>query len=173
MSRLSLMLGLFTPAALAAQQPARLALMDDWDHQRKHILAVIDTASPTMMEFRTTPGVRSFAEQIYHIVTVAALITSRGVLGQPLPPSLAGDTATILHDRAKLRVEAEKYLDFVITSLAAVPAADFEQEQSFGGGSMPRWRWNMTALQHSAWTLGQLVPYLRMNGRVPPQFTPF
>jgi hypothetical protein len=160
-------------ATLASQEPARLALMDDWNHHRKHLMAVIDSASPTMMDFRTTPGVRSFAEQIHHIVTVAAVITSRGVLGKPLPGGLAGDSAQFLHDRAKLRAEAEKYLDFVLSSLAAVTAADFEQDQAFAGGSMPRWRWNMTALQHSAWTLGQLVPYLRMNGRIPPQFTPF
>ncbi len=160
-------------SATRAQAPARLALLEDWNHQRKHILAVIDSATPQMLDFRTTPGVRSFAEQIYHIISVAALITSRGVLGQPLPERLAADTAEVLHDQAKLRAQAEEHLSYVIGSLEGLTEERLVTEQSFAGGSMPRWRWNMTALQHSAWTLGQLVPYLRMNGRTPPQFTPF
>jgi hypothetical protein len=126
-----------------------------------------------MMDFRTTKGVRTFAEQIDHIATVAATIVALAVLDQPPPKGLAGDTAGYLHDRAKLRAQAEKNLDFVVASLAAVSDDELAREKSFAGGTMPKWRWNLTALQHSAWTLGQLVPYLRMNGRVPPPFTPF
>jgi len=173
MRRLLLVVALFVPSQLRAQSPARLALLDDWRHQRTHLLAVIDSATPTMMEFRTTKGVRTFAEQIDHTATVATAIVSLAVLDQPPPKSLAGDTAVYLHDRAKLRAQAEKQLDFVLAGLAAVTDDELGKEKAFAGGSMPKWRWNLTALQHSAWTLGQLVPYLRMNGRVPPQFTPF
>ena len=61
----------------------------------------------------------------------------------------------------------------VARRLAPPAQAELDRDQAFARGSMPKWRWNVTALQHSAWTLGQLVPYLRMNNRVPPQFTPF
>jgi hypothetical protein len=170
MHRLAL---LFLPALLQAQAPSRLALLDDWAHQRKHILAVIDAATPAVLEFRATPGVRTFAEQIDHITGVAALIVSRAILERPLPADLAADTAGYLHDKTRLRAQAEKQLDFVVTTLAGVSEAELLRERAFAGGSMPKYRWNMTALQHSAWTLGQLVPYLRMNGIVPPPFTPF
>ena len=89
------------------------------------------------------------------------------------PDGLAGDTAVYLHDKAKLRAAADKYLNFVLTSLEGMTDDQMAAEQAFAGGSMTKWRWNVTALQHSAWTLGQLVPYLRMNNRTPPQFTPF
>jgi hypothetical protein len=64
-------------------------------------------------------------------------------------------------------------LSFVVGSLTGLTDDQLTVDQAFAGGTMPKWRWNVTALQHSAWTLGQLVPYLRMNGRTPPQFTPF
>ncbi len=173
MRRLALPALLLLPTPARAQHPARLALIEDWRHQQKHLLAVIDSATPEMLGFRTTKGVRSFAEQISHIATVAALIVGRGVTGKALPPELAGDSAVYLHDRAKLRAMAERHLAFVLTSLQGMTDENLSPDQAFAGGSMPRWRWNLTALQHSAWTLGQLVPYLRMNGRTPPQFTPF
>lgn len=161
------------PPTVAAQRPARLALLDDWHHQQKHILAVIDSATPEMLDFRTTKGVRTFAEQIHHIVTVAAVIVGQAVTERALPGTVPGDTAVYLHDKAQLRAVADRYLGFVIGSLEAMTDEALDAEKAFAGGSMTKWRWNVTALQHSAWTLGQLVPYLRMNGRTPPQFTPF
>ncbi len=173
MRRFALFVTLLIPSAARAQSPARLTLIDDWQHQRKHLLAVIDSATPEMLDFRTTKGVRTFAEQINHIATVAALIVGQAVAGKAPPPELAGDSATYLHDRPRLRAMAERHLDFVLASLRGMTDEQLAAEQAFAGGSMPKWRWNVTALQHSAWTLGQLVPYLRMNGRIPPQFTPF
>lgn len=173
MRRLVTLACIFAPTLLAAQTPSRFALLDDWEHQRRHILAVIDSATPAMMTFRPTPGVRTFAEQVQHVATVAAMIVGGAIAGTTVPPDLAGDSAVVLHDRAQLRAMAERHLDYVIASLRATSDAQFAEEQRFAGGSMSRWRWNVTALQHSAWTLGQLVPYLRLNGRTPPQFTPF
>jgi hypothetical protein len=173
MRRIALAIVLVIPSLTQAQSPARLALLDDWRHQQKLILAVIDSATPGMLDFRGTPGVRSFAEQIHHIASVAAVIVGKAVTGRPVPPELEGDTAVYLHDKVMLRAQAERYLNFVITSLELSTDEELSHDLTFAGGTMPRWRWNLTALQHSAWTLGQLVPYLRMNNRVPPQFTPF
>jgi len=169
---LSCLLGLFA-SALAAQAPGRLAMIEAWEHQHRHILAVIDSAGPGMLEFRTTPGVRTFAEQIDHIGNVAARIVAGGVAASPLPEGILPDTAGYLHDVGRLREQTDQVYRFVIATLSAMSDEQLAEDRAAFGGSMPRWRWNLTALQHSAWTLGQTVPYLRMNGRTPPQFTPF
>lgn len=156
-----------------AQASPTLAFMDQWRHHHRHILAVIDSATPGMLDFRTTPGVRTFAEQVDHIVTVAARIVGAGVAGGTMPAALVEDSSRYLHDHALLRSRADRLFGQILALLATVPADAFGQDQSLAGGVLPRWRWNLTALQHSAWTLGQTVPYLRMNGRTPPQFTPF
>ena len=89
------------------------------------------------------------------------------------PRRSSGQREQGLDDRAKLRARAAQYLSWILATLAETTDEELTPEQPLAGGSMPRWRWNMTALQHSAWTLGQLVPYLRLNGRTPPMFTPF
>jgi hypothetical protein len=35
------------------------------------------------------------------------------------------------------------------------------------------WKWVVGVQEHTAWTLGQTVPYLRMNGVTPPSYLPF
>lgn len=149
-----------------------MALREEWEHQRRHILAVIDSATPAMLSFRPTPGVRTFAEQIDHIARVAAAITSRAVVGQPLPAGLDADTASYLHDHVKLRAQTDKFLSYVVAAVVEVPEAKFAEDATLFRMTFSRFRWNVTTLQHSTWTLGQLVPYLRLNGRTPPQFTP-
>ena len=89
MHRLPLLAVLFLPSPAGAQAPACLTLLDAWNHQHKHIMAVIDSATPEMLGFRTTKGVRTFAEQIDHIAGVAATIVGRAVAGVPLPKELA------------------------------------------------------------------------------------
>ena len=167
-----IVVGLFA-GRLTAQTPARLNLIDAWQHQQRHILAAIDSATPTMLDFRPTPGVRTFAEQINHVSDVAARIVTRAVARRPFPAELFADSASYLHDQAALRRQTDRVFTLVIGLLSSLTDGELDVSESAFGGAMPRWRWNLTALQHSAWTLGQIVPYLRLNGRTPPQFTPF
>ncbi len=165
----------FAGIALVGPLPAqsRLNLIEAWRHQHRHILAAIDSATPAMLGFRPTPGVRTFAEQINHVSEVAARIVTRAVARRPFPAELFADSASYLHDRDALRRQTDHVFTLVIDLLAPLSDADLDPSEAAFGGTMPRWRWNLTALQHSAWTLGQIVPYLRLNGRTPPQFTPF
>lgn len=159
------------PALAAAQSP--MAMIEAWQHHHRHILAVIDAAPDTMLAFRTTAGVRTFAEQIDHVANVAARITATAVVGRELPAGLLPDPAGYLGDKAKLRAQTDRVFRYLLEALASLGDAELLEERQIFGGAMSRFRWNLTALQHSAWTLGQTVPYLRMNGVAPPQFTPF
>jgi hypothetical protein len=98
---------------------------------------------------------------------------SGAVAGIDIPPGLLEDTSSTLRGKALLRARTDRIFTFVLDVLGSQTDDALSREQAAFGGSMPRWRWNLTALQHSAWTLGQTVPYLRMNRRIPPAFTPF
>jgi hypothetical protein len=41
------------------------------------------------------------------------------------------------------------------------------------GNKVTRARALMELLDHFPWTLGQTVPYLRLNGVTPPEYSPF
>jgi hypothetical protein len=167
--RLALMLA---PVTLIAQTPSRLAMVGEWEHQKKHALQVVDIAPDSMLGFRTTPGVRNFAEQIDHAAGAGALITGMA-LGVQAPAGLMGDTATYLHNKSALRSQTEKFYDWVIATLKVTPESKLLADATVFGGAKPAWLWVATAHSHGSWTLGQTVPYLRMNKVTPPAFSPF
>ena len=63
----------------------------------------------------------------------------------------------------------------LLSLLAETPDARFATDTTLFGArrAMPRWRWLEGACEQHAFTLGQMVPYLRMNGVTPPEFREF
>ncbi len=84
-----------------------------------------------------------------------------------------GDSAVYLHNKAELRKMAERSMDHTVKMINAITDAQFMEEIDFGGKKMPRYRALMELQDHFPWTLGQVVPYLRLNGVTPPEYTPF
>jgi uncharacterized damage-inducible protein DinB len=160
---------LLAPAMIAAQTPSSSAL-GDWGRSRKNVLAYIDAMPDSAMGFRPTPGVRSFAEQFDHIVTTNLQVAARALKGAQQPPAL-GDSAVYLHDKAALKAYATATYDYVLEALtAATPASLAQPTKVYGPDIQPAFRWMELSLEHSVWTLGQTVPYLRLNGVTPPAY---
>lgn len=174
MRRLVLVALLALPSLGAAQMPSRQVMREDLEHARRRTIAFLDAAPDSMMGFRSTPGVRTFAQQIDHIASSSAYLTALAVKGEKQPPAvLAGDTAVFLHDKAALRDRLNKLFDYVGTSIGAMSDADFSANTSLLNSNQPRYRWYAMILEHAAFTLGQTVPYLRLNNVTPPMYLPF
>lgn len=167
--RLALILA---PVTMVAQTPSRLAMIGEWEHQKKHALQVVDIAPDSMLGFRATPGVRTFAEQIEHAAGASPYIVGEA-LGVKPPADLMGDKKGYLANKAALRTQTEKFYDWVIATLKTTPESKLLTDATVFGAAKPAWLWVVTAHSHGAWTLGQIVPYLRMNKVTPPAFTPF
>ncbi len=163
---------LLCPVALAAQTPSRLAMVGEWEHQKKHALQVVDVAPDSMLVFRSTPGVRTFAEQIIHAAGTGAYIVA-DALGTKAPADLMGDREVFFKNKAALRAQTERFYAYVIELLKTTPESTLLRDATVFGGVKPAWLWVATAHSHGTWTLGQTVPYLRMNNVTPPEFTPF
>lgn len=156
---------------LAAQMPPRNLLVEHWTRQRAGVLAFIDAMPDSALRFRPTPEVRDFSQQIYHLayvnqLAIRTLLPAEQVVGAP-------DTAAALRTRKSLRAFAARGYDDVITYLRAAPDSVFLGEGVLFGQSRPRWQWLEVAREHAVWTLGQTVPYLRLNGVTPPAYIPF
>ncbi len=160
---------LLAPALAAAQTPSSSAL-GDWERSRKNVLAYIDAMPDSAMGFRPTPGVRTFAEQFDHIVTTNLQVAARALKGVQQFPAL-GDSAVYLHDKSALKAYAAATYDYVLAALqAATPTSLSEPTKVYGPDVQPAFRWMELSLEHSVWTLGQTVPYLRLNGVTPPAY---
>lgn len=162
----------FLVTAAASAQIPRSALVAVVETHKASVLRYIDAAPDSMLGFRPTPGVRTFAEQIEHAAGSDAEIAHLAIAGSPNVPSM-GDSATYLHSKAALRLYATAAMDHTLQMLRGLSDKDMMQEITQFGIKMPRYRALMELLDHFPWTLGQTVPYLRLNGVTPPEYSPF
>jgi uncharacterized damage-inducible protein DinB len=157
---------------VAAQIP-KSALAVVVQSHKASILRYIDAAPDSMMGFRPTKGVRSFAEQIEHAAGADAMIAHMAITGGMAGMPTFGDSTVYLHNKAALRAYAVAAMDHSITMLQGVTDAQLMQDVTMMNMKMPRYRFLMEMLDHFPWTLGQTVPYLRLNGVTPPEYSPF
>jgi uncharacterized damage-inducible protein DinB len=159
------------PAAAQKFMP-QSALIAMVEVHKASALRYIDAAPDSMLGFRPTKGVRSFAEQIEHAVWADAFIAHSAITGSKEVPSM-GDSTVYLHNKAALKAYAVAAMDHTIQMLRGVSDAQMTEEVVQFGKQLPRYRALMELLDHFPWTLGQTVPYLRLNGVTPPEYTPF
>ena len=157
---------------MAQQFIPQSALIAMVEVHKASVLKFIDAAPDSMLGFRPTKGVRTFAEQIEHATWADAFIAHSAITGSMTVPTL-GDSAVYLHNKAALRAYAVAAMDHTIGMLRAVSDAAMTEEITQFGKKLPRYRALMELLDHFPFTLGQTIPYLRMNGVTPPVYTPF
>jgi len=173
MTRFLAVLALATIAARpAAAQISTAALIAVVENHKAAVLRYIDVAPESMLGFRATKGVRTYAEQMAHAAGSDALIAHLAITGSMKVPAM-GDTAVYLHNKAALRTYAIASMDHTIMMLRNVSEASMNEQVDMFGTKVPRWRGLMELLDHFPWTLGQVVPYLRMKGVTPPAYSPF
>lgn len=163
-----------TPPAHAAGHaqgnPMKAHMIAHIERQKKNVLDYVNIAPDSMLRFRSTPGVRSYAEQIAHIAGANVMILSRAFGTQPMAMP---DTARIHNDKAALREFVTQSYDWVARLVRDAQPAQFEKETTLFGMTRSGHAWVDGVLEHGTWTLGQTVPYLRMNGVTPPSYLPF
>jgi hypothetical protein len=156
----------------AQQLISQAALIAVVENHKGAVLRYIDAAPDSMLGFRPTKGVRSFAEQIEHAAGGDALIAHLAITGSMKVPPM-GDSAVYLHNKAALRIYAAAAMDHTIGMLKGVSDAAMQEDIVQFGAHVKRSRALMELLDHFPWTLGQTVPYLRLNGVTPPAYSPF
>jgi uncharacterized damage-inducible protein DinB len=164
------MMLLAVPGVAYAQGGPYPDLPADLQRNRDAVLAYIDAVPDSAMGYRPTPGVRTMAEQFDHILGANLETAAVALRGLKTAPAL-GDSAVYLHDKASLRRYAAATYDYFLQSLKQASPAQLQRPVSiFGLPKQPAHRLAALAFEHSVWTLGQVVPYLRLNGVTPPEY---
>lgn len=158
------------PAMATAQTAVNPDLLADWVRNRLAVLTYIDAMPDSATNYRPARGVRTLAGQFDHIVTTnldVAAIALRGLKAAPV----MGDSTTYLHNKAALRKYAADTYDYFLIALKEATPAQLKRPVSmYGQPPQPAGRLAALAFEHSVWTLGQVVPYLRLNGVTPPAY---
>lgn len=171
---LTLLLAFFVaPAVVAAQEapakplgPAK-EVLNSWNNIGRKLVTMAEDWPEEKYDYRPTPEVRTFAEQLLHVVGSSYLFidTARGK--EMGPEDLS---------REKFRTKAEivAVLKKSVEEGAALIQAAGDEGMSkpikfpFGGGQRSQYGFWMAQVEHAGEHYGNLVVYYRLNGVVPP-----
>jgi len=155
--------------ASAARAQTKQQLVDDWERQRTNVVAYIDAMPDSAMAFHPTPGVRDFAQQIVHFVATNLEVAAMTLKGAKEAPFTLDTTQ--LHQKAALRDYTDRVYGYLLDALkSATPSQLLKQSSLYNLPAQSAMRWLDLSYEHAVWTLGQTVPYLRLNGVTPPAY---
>ena len=161
----ALALMLSAQSSALAQSPKE-KYVADFERMRKSVLAMVDSMPAAGLRSAPTQGVRNFAEQIEHVVVGNVNLIASGIDADRTP--LGIDKAVYLNDKAELKRFVNIGFDRVRDMLNAMSPADLAAEgRLFGRIPLPKWQIVQAAFEHGIWTLGQTVPYVRLQGGTP------
>ena len=165
-----LLLALCAATPLAAQAPPKETILADWQRTRANLLRYVDIAPDSMLGYRPTPGVRTYAEQFAHIVESDIDVGAMAIRALAQSPVL-GDSARYLHNKVALHQYVATAYDYVLAAIREATPAQLNRISSmYRQPEAPAWRWLELAHEHSIWTFGQVIAYLRLNGVTPPPY---
>jgi uncharacterized damage-inducible protein DinB len=158
------------PELARAQSGADPDFVADCQRNRDVVLAYIQAMPDSATDYRPTKGVRTFAGQFDHIVSTNLDVAAVALRGLKAAPAL-GDSSVYLHNKAALRRYAAATYDYFLKALQqATPEQLQRRVAMYGQPPQPAGRLAALSFEHSVWTLGQVVPYLRLNGVTPPEY---
>ena len=133
-------------------------LRTQWSATRNLVVNLADIVPEAKYDYRPTPEIRSFRQQLTHLVWENFNYMSI-VAGDPPP------------DRAKIEAmqSREESYAYGERTLANLTDASAVEKITFRGQSAVRWYPVLFNIQDSMDHYGNLVVYVRLNGLVPPR----
>jgi len=155
-------------SSLWAQSPApRLAqeLVATWERATSNLIDVAEVMPEEKYDFKPTPEVRTFREQLVHVAGTVQLFidTANGTKSEQQSEQATMAKADVIRLLTQ-KFEAGKAMIGPLTDAQMVEPVKFP----FGDRMLSRYGFWMGPLQDGADHYGQLVIYLRLNGIVPP-----
>lgn len=161
----------FVSGALAfAQTPSANPVADAMKASilgtQRNLLEAVEKVPDTMMAFKATPDVMSFAELVGHIVDVQYMVCS-AIRGEANPNSGSLQKAQLSKEAAVTAVKTSN--DYCTAATEGLKDADLASPvQMFGrpstkGGAL------VAIVGHSPLHYGNLITYMRLKGIVPPE----
>ena len=143
-------------------------LVREWTRARDYTREYIDAMPEDGINFKPTPDIRSFAEQMLHLTNANYLFASR-IFGATNPmqgKNLEKDDN--LKNKAALTKAVMDSYDFMINTIKAQSDAKLDDRMVSNGMNRPRLAILAAAFEHQTHHRGQTTIYLRLKGVTPP-----
>jgi uncharacterized damage-inducible protein DinB len=156
---------LAAPAAAAQLSGVNNELLRDWIEMKRTLIALAEAMPEERFSYKPTPEQRDFGQQVLHVAT-ANVINLNFLRGKAAAPAI-DRTATAKAAAIKAMADSFDYGEALLREQTDQSMFETVQTNQFLGPSS-RARVVYFLLGHSWDIYGQMVVYLRLNGRVPP-----
>jgi uncharacterized damage-inducible protein DinB len=162
-------LSILGTAAAAAAQPSfpptsfLTPAKATWESTRNLVIGIVEVMPEDKYDFKPTPSVRSFRENVIHLVAENYLFFGR-VAGENL-----GNPAQNLKSRDELLKALRESYDYGAKVWAGLTEEKALEMIEVRGQKVQRWSAILGAIQDNMNHYGNLVVYARLNGLVPPR----
>jgi len=162
-------LSILGTAAAAAAQPSfpptsfLTPAKATWESTRNLVIGIVEVMPEDKYDFRPTPSVRTFRDNVIHLVAENYLFFGR-VAGENL-----GNPAENLKGRDELLKALRESYDYGAKVWAGLTEEKALEMIEVRGQKVQRWSAILGAIQDNMNHYGNLVVYIRLNGLVPPR----
>ena len=162
-------LSILGTAAAAAAQPSfpptsfLTPAKATWESTRNLVIGIVEVMPEDKYDFRPTPSVRTFRDNVIHLVAENYLFFGR-VAGENL-----GNPAENLKGRDELLKALRDSYDYGAKVWAGLTEEKALEMIEVRGQKVQRWSAILGAIQDNMNHYGNLVVYIRLNGLVPPR----
>jgi hypothetical protein len=161
---LAILIAMPAPAQQAPGDPLTAALKRQWDGVALNLKESAEKMPEDKYSFKPSPDVRSFAGEVGHGANTHYFFCAR-IKGEPNPNKEDFEKATNKDQLVKALIASNEYCSALFSA-----ASDKWLLEIVGEGAQAQPRGGVLAahIAHSNETYGTMVPYMRMNGVVPP-----
>jgi uncharacterized damage-inducible protein DinB len=146
----------------------RAALVKDWERAKEYTKEYLEAMPEDGVNFKATPEIRSFAEQMLHLAQGTIGLSANGTGKERIYPGKNLEKSDEFKTKAALiKVVMESY-DFAIEGIKAMDVSKFDEVIKRGNFNVTRLGWVMKAFEHQTHHRGQCTVYLRLKGVTPP-----
>ncbi len=143
-------------------------LLRDWERAKAYTKEYIDAMPEDGINYKPTPEIRSFAEQMLHLSQGNVGLSSNGTGREKIYAGKTLEKMDEFKTKAALTKIVMECYDFVIDGIKSLDASKLEEKVKRGNFDETRLTWLNKAFEHQTHHRGQTTIYLRMKGVTPP-----
>lgn len=143
-------------------------MIADWERAKVYTKEYLDAMPEDGMNFRPSPDVRTFAEQMLHMAqgTIGLIVSGTGAT--PIFPGKSLEKMEELKTKVMCTKMVMESYDFAIQAIKNLDASKLASTLKRGNFEVTQYAWLNKAFEHQTHHRGQSTIYLRLKGIKPP-----
>ena len=143
-------------------------MIADWERAKAYTKEYLDAMPEDGMNFKPTPDIRSFAEQMLHMSqgTIGLIVSGTGAT--PIFQGKSLEKMDELKTKSALTQVVMQAYDFAIESIRNLDASKLSNIVKRGNYEVTQYGWLNKAFEHQTHHRAQATIYLRLKGIKPP-----